>query len=98
MTVSEFTQVLLAEMEADKSTAFVDRLLKDARAAITAGKGSVGTMISGSLNGKTFQKEVQLTPAQVLQACRSALKQYLSDGENDDQVSATYPDFSGLMR
>ncbi len=98
MTVAEFTQVLVAEMEADKSTAFVDGLLKDARAAIRNGKGSVGSLTSGSLNVKSFQKQINLSPMQLLAACRSALKEYVNDGENDDQVSATYPDFRGMIR
>jgi len=98
MTVAELTNVLLAEMEADKGTAFVDGLLKDARAAMKAGKGTLGAISSGSMNGKTFQKEISLSPPQVLQACRNALKQYLNDGEDDDEVSATYPDFSCLNR
>lgn len=98
MTVAEFTQMLVAEMEADQSTAFVDCLLKDARAAIKAGKGTVGSLINGSGNGKSFQKAITLGPAEVLSACRSALKQYLNDGADDDQVSATYPDFRGLIR
>jgi hypothetical protein len=98
MTVAEFTLVLLAEMEADQSTAFVDCLLRDARAKIKAGKGSVGSVISGSENGKTFQREMHMTPLQVLQACRSALKQYLNNGENDDEVSSTRADFSRIDR
>lgn len=98
MTVAEFTKVLVAEMEADQSTAFVDGLLRDARAAIKAGKGTIGSMTSGSLNGKTFQKQIDLTALEMLQACRAALKQYLNDGQDDDEVSATYPDFRNLVR
>lgn len=98
MTLDEFTHALVAEMEADESTAFVDALLKDARALIRKGKGTVGTLTSSSLNGKSFQRQVQFTAVQVLSACRRALKLYLGDGEGDDEVSATYPNFSEITR
>jgi hypothetical protein len=98
MTVEEFRNVLLAEMEADSSTAFVDGLLKDARAALRAGKGTLSSLVSSGLNGKSFSRAVELTPAQVINACRQALHAYLSDGEGDDTVSATYGDFSTISR
>lgn len=97
-TVDEFVQILVAEMEADQSTAFVDKLLKDARAAVLTGKGTLASLTQSGVNGKTFSRTVDLTAAQVLNACRQALKIYLDDGENDDRVSTTYPDFGNLVR
>ena len=97
-TVDEFVNVLVAEMEADQSTALVDKILKDARAKMLAGNGIMGALSQSGVNGKTFTRTVELTPIQVVNACRQALKQYLNDGDDDDRVSASYADFSSLIR
>lgn len=93
MTADDFVNVLVAECEADDSTAFVDQIRKDARAKVLAGKGSIGTLTSSALNGKSFSQQVQFTALEVLDCCRRALRVYLSDGDNDDVVSATRADF-----
>ncbi len=98
MTVDEFTSVLVAEMEADGSTSLVDKILKDARAKMTGGKGSMGTINSSSLNGKSFTRTVELSAIQVVSACRQALKIFANDGAGDDSVSSTYADFSCINR
>jgi hypothetical protein len=98
MTVAEFTQILVSEMEADASTDFVDKMLKQARAQVAAGNGSLSSLTNTSLNGKSAARVVELTAAQTLKACRDALKIYLSDGDNDDEVSTTYADFSEIRR
>jgi len=98
MTVAEFTQILVSEMEADASTDYVDKMLKAARDQVASGNGSLSSLTNTSLNGKSAARTVELTAAQVLKACRDALKIYLSDGDNDDEVSATYADFSSLTR
>lgn len=92
MTPDEFVNVLVSEMEADQSTAFVDQLLKDARAKIRAGKGSLGTLTSSALNGKSFQRQVDFTAVQVLDCCRRALSRF-AGGDADAEVSATRADF-----
>jgi hypothetical protein len=97
-SVEEFVKVLVAEMEADQSTVLVDKILKQARAKLTSGNGSIGTLTQSGVNGKTFTRQVELTANQLVDACRRALKIYLNDGEDDDQVSVTYPDFSNLVR
>lgn len=96
MTADEFVNVLVAEMEADQSTAFVDNLLRDARAQVKAGKGTVGTLTSSSLNGKAFQRSVQFTAVQMMDCCRRAIRRYTLADDNDE-VSATRPDFRGLV-
>jgi hypothetical protein len=98
MTVAEFTQILVSEMEADASTDFVDKMLKAARAQVAAGNGSLSSLTNTSVNGKSAARTVEMTAAQTLKACRDALKIYLSDGDNDDSVSSTYADFSLLSR
>lgn len=98
MTVAEFTQILVSEMEADASTDFVDKMLKAARDQVAAGKGSLSSLTNTSLNGKSAARQVELTAAETLKACRDALKIYLSDGDNDDELSSTYADFSLLSR
>lgn len=96
MTADEFVNVLVAEMEADQSTAFVDKLLKEARAKIQGGKGSIGTLTSSSLNGKSFQSQIQFNAVQMLDCCRRAIRRYTL-ADDDDEVSATRPDFRGLV-
>lgn len=98
MTVSEFTQILVSEMEADSSTDFVDKMLKAARAQVAAGNGSLSNLTNTSQNGKSAARTVEMTAAETLKACRDALKIYLSDGDNDDSVHSTYADFSLLSR
>lgn len=97
-SVEEFAQVLVAEMEADQSTALVDDLLKQARAALKSQKGTLSSLTASGVNGKSFTRQVEFTPLQVIKACRQALKIYLSDGEDDDHVSSTYADFGSLTR
>ena len=98
MTVAEFALVLVAEMEADQSTALVDAILKDARAKLRSGKGSFGSLTQSGVNGKTFTRQVDMTSLQVVNACRQALKMYLNEGEDDDHVSSTNADFSRIHR
>lgn len=97
-SVDEFAQVLVAEMEADQSTALVDAILKEARARLKTCKGSIGSLTASGVNGKTFTRTVDLGPIQVIDACRRALKIYLSEGEDDDAVSSTCADFSSITR
>lgn len=96
MTADDFVNVLVAEMEADESTAFVDQLLKDARAQIKAGKGTAGTLTSSALNGKSFSRSVQFSAVEMLDICRRAIRRYTL-GDDDTEVSATRPDFRGLQ-
>lgn len=98
MTVEDFAAVLLAEMQADESTSFVDKLMKSARDQITKGGGNLSSLLNAGVNGKSFTKAVHLNAAQVIDACRRALRAYAGDGYDVDQVSATYPDFSALQR
>lgn len=98
MNTDEFVNILVSEMEADGSTALCDKLLKDARAAILQGKGTIGHLTSSALNGKSFQRNVEFSALQVLQCCRRALAMYASeDGDDDNTVSATRPDWRGLI-
>ncbi|MBK8037683.1 MAG: hypothetical protein IPK22_11190 [Verrucomicrobiaceae bacterium] len=98
MTVEDFAAVLLAEMQADESTSFVDSIMKEARAALKKGGGNLSSLLNAGVNGKSFTKAVHLNAAQVLDACRRAINAYANDGHDVDEVSATYPDFSTLHR
>lgn len=98
MTTDEFILVLVAEMEADASTAICDRLIKDARASILSGKGTIGHLTSSALNGKSFQRAVDFSAVQVLDCARRALITYASeDGDDDGTVSATLADWRGFL-
>lgn len=94
-SVDEFALVLVREMEADQSTALVDGLLKQARAKLKSGNGSIGTLTQAGANGKTFTRQIELTPAQLVNACRQALDIFAGD---DDRVSTSYGDFSCIQR
>jgi len=96
MTVEDLARILLAEMEADQSTALADTILRDARSALKAGKGSIGTLTASGVNGKSFTRSVQLSCVQVIDACRRAITAYANDGDDPDEVRSTYPDFSGM--
>lgn len=98
MTVAEFTQILVSEMEALGSTDMVDKMIIAARAQVMAGNGSLSSLTNTSLNGKSAARVVELTAAQTLKACRDALNIYQNDGVNDSDVSSTYADFSLLSR
>ncbi len=98
MTVEDFAAVLLAEMQADESTSFVDSIMKEARAALKKGGGNLSSLLNAGVNGKTFTKAVHLNAAQVLDACRRALNAYFNGGFDVDEVSATYPDFTSIHR
>lgn len=95
MTVQELAQVLLTEIEDSGSTAFVEQLKCQAKDAILNGKGTIGGLTSSGVNGKTFQRTINMHPAQVLDACQQALAEYNGTG---GIVGATYADFRCISR
>jgi len=98
MTPADFILVLVAEIEADGSTAICDRLIKDARASILSGKGTIGHLTSSALNGKSFQRQVDFSAVQILDCARRALITYASeDGDDDNTVSSTRADWRGFL-
>ena len=76
MTVSQLTEFLVADCEDTDDTAFTYALLSAAKAALLAGGGVIAPLTGGSLNGKTFTRELKLSPAEVALACRNALNLY----------------------
>lgn len=94
MTADDFVNVLVAEMEADGNTSFVDKLLTDARAQVLKGKGTVGSFTSASMNGKSFARQVDFSAADMVSICRRALNAYKGI---EDEVSSTRPDFRSLI-
>ena len=98
MTVDEFANTLHQECIALQSVSRVSALHDAAWTAALAGNGTVGSLTSGSGNGKSYGRAVDLNPAQVMDACRRAMNRYLGDGTDDNEVSATLPDFSLLRR
>ena len=96
MTVEELADTLHQECIAESSTSYVSTILDAARAALTASQGSVSALVSGSGNGKSYSRAVDLNPAEVIRACRMALNRYLGDGTDEQEVSSTLPDFSAL--
>ena len=89
MSAAEFTSFLVDEIEASNA-AFVNELLANARAAITAGKGTIAPLLTGSVNGKSFTRELQMGPAEVAICCRNAIKEAAGT-----HVISTAFDFSG---
>lgn len=97
MTVDDFAQILAAEMEADQSTSLVDKIMAKARKQLGQ-SGSLGQITASGLNGKSFTRSVELTAAQVVDACRRALTLYATGGEDDGLVSCSRADFSSIDR
>lgn len=95
MTTGELTDFLIAEITATDSTDFVNDLLSKAKAQILAGGGLIAPLIGGSLNGKSFNRNLRLDAVQVATACRAALD-YAAEGEDQKGVSCARMDFSDL--
>jgi hypothetical protein len=98
LSISEYVQVLVTQMELKGSSLDVAKMADDSWTQIKANKGSQSFMTNGGVNGKTGSRETEYTAIEQLDACQRALKIYLSDGDNDDEVSSTYADFSLLSR
>ena len=94
MTASEFTDFLVAEIK-DGNADFVIDLLAAAKAKITAGGGQIAPLISGALNGKSFNRELSMDAAVVAKCCRDAIRETADEGDKAP-VSSTGLDFSGL--
>jgi hypothetical protein len=95
MDSKTLANVLYDEIESSGSTQWVDQLKCDAKAAIMAGKGSVGSLTSSSVNGKNFTKTAELNPVQVLEACQIALDMWSDDPKT---IGASYADFREIRR
>jgi hypothetical protein len=95
-TVHQLTEVLITLAEdADGDTTDIDSLLASAKAALLAGGGSVGSLIASTVNGKSFTKQISLSPAEVMEACQDALRAIAG---NERRVSGSYADFRFLSR
>jgi len=91
MTREDFTQFLVADIQATGNNDFVEALLASARAKILAGGGEISPITTAALNGKTFGRTLRMDAAEVAAACREAL----SIAAGDAVVTSTL-DFSGL--
>jgi hypothetical protein len=96
MDALALSEVLLDVIESDGSTRFVDQLYCDAKAALLAGKGTVGSLTQSSVNGKSFTKTADMNPAMVMRACQLALADHTANGTGT--ARATYADFRGMER
>ena len=95
MTAADFTEFLVAEIEAGNQT-YVTGLLTAAKAKITAGGGEILPMVGASANGKSFNRELRMDCATVAKCCRDALIETAADDEDSGPVSATAFDFRCL--
>lgn len=73
MTREDFTQFLVADIQATGDDTFVQTLLTSARAKILAGGGEISPLTTAGLNGKTFGRSLRMDAAEVATACREAL-------------------------
>jgi hypothetical protein len=94
VTVTQLTELLTAECEAAGNTDFTSELLAAAKTAILAGAGSIAPLTSGSLNGKSFTRDIKLSHAEVALACRRALSLY---NEDAGESPITFLDFSRAL-
>ena len=80
MTTGEFTDFLIAEIEAsDGDALWVESLLAKAKAKVLAGGGEIAPLFSGTFNGRNVQRNVRLDATQVASACRAALDYTAAD-------------------
>jgi len=93
MTVAGLTETIYEECVADGSTDYAETILAQARAALSAGNGTVGAVSNGSVNGKSFSINVQLSPAETLQACRKAINMF----NGTDSAQVVQVDWSGSL-
>jgi hypothetical protein len=93
VTIGTLVDALVQICEVDDNTNYVDALLLQARAAVTAAAGSIGDFETGSVNGKTFTRKIQLTPAETIVACIRA-KRLFMDQESPQVV---HTDFSRTL-
>ena len=91
----ELVDFLVETCEAEESTTYLDKLLQQARAKIAGGAGSLGSLTNSSVNGKSFARLVHLSPLEVARACQRALRIH---NDNQNEVSASYPDFRHINR
>jgi hypothetical protein len=95
-TVHQLTEVLITLAEdADGDTTEINALLSAAKSALLTGGGSVGSLIASTVNGKSFTKQISLSPAQVMEACQDALRAIAG---NERRVGGSYADFRFLSR
>lgn len=95
MQFDDFVQTLVAIMEADGNTSYVDNLLTNSRAQVTAGNGAMTVTSSATINGKTFEKKIDFSYIDTVRACLQALMIY---NDTDDIVPVTYPSFRDINR
>lgn len=93
-TVADLTEFLIADAQDSDPVDldYINGLLAEAKAKITGGKGEVAPLREGSVGGKTWARDVQLSAIQVAQACRRALA-YLAESEGAGSP-VTFIDFS----
>jgi hypothetical protein len=99
MTVEEIGYSLYEQCVMARSTSRVTKMLQDAQdkmGASVAATGSVGTMQSGSGNGKSYSREKEAQILETIEACMIALNLYAGDGIDTRVVSSTIADFSCL--
>lgn len=91
----EFKEFLVTVCFEDGNTTYVDAIYSDAKAAIAGGKGTVSSLTSSGVNGKTFSRAVNLSSIEVARACQMALAIY---NDEETEVTSTYADFSNIQR
>ena len=93
MTTGAFTDFLIAEIDSSGDTAFVEKLLADAKLKILAGGGELAPLTQGTFNGRNVQRTLRMDAADVASACRAALDYTAEDQKG---VSCSRMDFGPL--
>lgn len=97
ITSKELGRILADDAIDSGSTAIIDAKMSAARTALKSNGATLSVIASSSMNGKTFTRSYEMTPARVLEACQMALRLVAGDGDDDTEVSSTVPDFSQLQ-
>lgn len=94
--IQNFISFLIADMQAAAAnpTAFAQTLLDGAKAKIAAGQGEIAFLTGTSLNGKTFNREKDLSAMEVAFCCRRAIDEYTDLQGDASQV--TFPNFGHM--
>jgi hypothetical protein len=97
-TSKELGRILADDAILTGSTAVIDAKMSAARTALKNNGATLSVLASSSMNGKTFTRSYEMTPARVLEACQYALRLVAGDGEDETEVASTLPDFRQLIR
>lgn len=95
MTLDDLAELFQDDIECHGET-WTRSILNAARDAVTSGRGTISALTSAGANAKNFSRVLQFSPIEVMRAAMLAIKRAAGGGFDEDEVSATCPDFRSL--